>query len=121
MHASDVRDLDAAAWAVVLSPTRDMTPSGMKLCVECGALKELTEFRKDTLRHDGRKSQCKACLKEIEAEARRRAKSRTGAPAYGLCACCDEKIALARVARDLREQDWDLIAQIRSEAGLDKI
>ena len=45
------RDLDAASWAVVLSPTRDMTPSGMKLCMECGALKELTEFRKDGLRH----------------------------------------------------------------------
>ena len=51
------------------------------------ALKELTEFRKDGLRHDGRKSQCKACLKEIEAEARRRAKDRAPAPAYGLCAC----------------------------------
>ena len=88
MHASDVRDLDAASWAVVLSPTRDMTPSGMKLCMECGALKELTEFRKDGLRHDGRKSQCKAaCLKEIGAEARRRAKDRAPAPAYGLCAC----------------------------------
>ena len=31
MQASDVRDLDAASWAVVLSPTRDMPPSGMKL------------------------------------------------------------------------------------------
>ena len=116
------RDLDAASWAVVLSPTRDMTPSGMKLCMECGALKELTEFRKDGVRHDGRKSQCKACLKEIEAEARRRAKdARAPAPAYGLCACCDEKIALARVARELQDQDWDLIAQIRAEAGLEKL
>ena len=53
MQASDVRDLDAASWAVVLSPTRDMTPAGMKLCMECGALKELTEFRKDGVRHDG--------------------------------------------------------------------
>ena len=87
MQASDVRDLDAASWAVVLSPTRDMPPSGMKLCMECGALKELTEFRKEASRHDGRKSQCKACLKEIEAEARRRAKDRAPAPAYGLCAC----------------------------------
>ena len=41
MQASDVRNLDAALWAVVLSPTRDVTPAGMKLCMECGALKAL--------------------------------------------------------------------------------
>ena len=89
MQASDVRDLDAASWAVVLSPTRDMTPSGMKLCMECGALKELTEFRKDTLRHDGRKSQCKACLKEIEVSWRhgpeRAAQSAAERRAAGRC------------------------------------
>lgn len=40
----------------------------MKLCRGCGKLKELTEFRVDNSRKDGRQSRCKTCKGKQEKE-----------------------------------------------------
>lgn len=53
----------------------------MKICSTCKQAKPLTEFRKDKRARDGRKSQCKACMKKYE-KTRDQSKKRDYAKRY---------------------------------------